>query len=190
MYVLLVNDDGIHSQGLRALRIALVEHGHKVSVVAPERQYSGAGHSLTVYEPLTGREIHEDGFEGYAISGTPADCVKLALGGLLDKRPDLVFSGINLGPNVGPDLSYSGTVGAAAEASHCGIGAMAFSQLAQSWSDTLPHIAAHAVNLAGSIDWQGLPGGVVLNVNYPDRIPGEGEKPCVCAQSPASWEKV
>lgn len=190
MDILLVNDDGIHSPGLRVLYQVLQERGHKVSVVAPDRQHSGAGHSLTVFEPLIGRDIRENGFEGYAVAGTPADCVKLALGGFLGKWPNLVISGINLGPNVGPDLNYSGTVGAAAEAAHAGLPGLAVSQLAQEWAEDLSDIANHVAKLAEEIKWQTLPHGCVINVNYPNSPVASAGKPVVCAQSQASWENV
>ena len=113
MDVLLTNDDGIRAPGLRAMYAALLEAGHSVHVVAPMRQQSGVGHSLTVFDPLRAMEFEEPGFRGTGIYGTPTDCVKLALGRLLPRKPDMVISGINAGPNVGPDILYSGTVGAA-----------------------------------------------------------------------------
>ena len=113
MDVLLTNDDGIRARGLRALYAALLEAGHTVHVVAPRTQQSGVGHSLTVFEPVRAMDFEEPNFKGLGIYGTPTDCVKLALGQLLPKKPDMVISGINAGPNVGPDILYSGTVGAA-----------------------------------------------------------------------------
>ena len=118
MDVLLTNDDGIRARGLRALYAALLEAGHTVHVVAPMTQQSGVGHSLTVFEPVRALDFEEPDFKGLGIYGTPTDCVKLALGQLLPKKPDMVISGINAGPNVGPDILYSGTVGAATEAAH------------------------------------------------------------------------
>ena len=127
MDVLLTNDDGIHARGLMALYTALRERGHTVHVVAPMEQQSGVGHSLTVFEPLRCLHFKQPGFEGLGLYGTPTDCVKLALASLLEKRPDLVMSGINAGPNVGPDILYSGTVGAATEACHEDLPSMAIS---------------------------------------------------------------
>lgn len=190
MHALLVNDDGIHSPGLRALYRAMKGRGHEVDIVAPKRQCSGAGHSLTVYQPLVSRWHDDDDCQGFAVSGTPADCVKLALGGLLEKRPDIVMSGINLGPNVGPDLAYSGTVGAAAEAAQAGLPAMAISQLSQSWPEDLDSIAEHAAALAARLDWSKLAKGCVINVNYPDCPLAEAGAEEVCPQSPASWENI
>ena len=116
MRVLLTNDDGIRAEGLRAMYRALREAGHTVHVVAPMHEQSGVGHSLTFFDPLRAHKIEEPDFEGLGLYGTPTDCVKLALGNLLKKRPDMVISGINAGSNVGPDILYSGTVGAATEA--------------------------------------------------------------------------
>ena len=112
MRVLLTNDDGIRAEGLRAMYRALREAGHTVHVVAPMHEQSGVGHSLTFFDPLRAHKIEEPDFEGLGLYGTPTDCVKLALGNLLKKRPDMVISGINAGSNVGPDILYSGTVGA------------------------------------------------------------------------------
>ena len=106
MDVLLTNDDGIRAVGLRALYDALLTRGHTVHVVAPMRQQSGVGHSLTVFEPLRAYPFNQDDFHGLGIYGTPTDCVKLALSMLLEKKPDIVMSGINAGPNVGPDILY------------------------------------------------------------------------------------
>ncbi len=117
----------IEHPALRALYAALREAGHTVYVVAPMTQQSGVGHSLTVFEPVRATVIEEPGFTGTGVFGTPTDCVKLALGRLLPQRPDLVMSGINAGANVGPDILYSGTVGAATEAAHEELPSMAVS---------------------------------------------------------------
>lgn len=101
MDVLLTNDDGIRAPGLRAMYAALLEAGHSVHVVAPMRQQSGVGHSLTVFDPLRAMEFEEPGFRGTGIYGTPTDCVKLALGRLLPRKPDMVISGINAGAQCG-----------------------------------------------------------------------------------------
>ena len=142
MDVLLTNDDGIRAPGLRAMYAALREAGHNVRVVAPMRQQSGVGHSLTVFEPLRAMQFEEPDFTGTGVYGTPTDCVKLALGRLLPRRPDMVISGINAGPNVGPDILYSGTVGAATEAAHEELPSLAVSyDDRQGCADLLPHLA-------------------------------------------------
>lgn len=190
MYVLLANDDGIGAPGLRALRRALLEAGHEVFTVAPMRQQSGVSHSLTVFEPLRAKKIEEEDFAGIGVHGTPADCVKLALGSLAPRRPDLVMAGINEGPNAGPDIFYSGTIAAAAEGAYDGIPSMAVSHYAHGQARDLERIAAHAVSLAGKIDWSKIPRGRLVNVNYPD-LPFENMGPVtVCHQSPAPWENV
>ena len=128
MNILLTNDDGIHADGLLALRAALSELG-TVTVVAPDRPRSACGHSITLHKPL---RVHPhrfpDGGPGYSSTGTPSDCVTLAILDLLrDNPPDLVVSGINHGPNLGWDLTYSGTVSAAMEAAIMGFQAVAVS---------------------------------------------------------------
>jgi len=164
--IMLTNDDGIHAEGLRYLGVAASRVG-EVSIVAPETEQSAVGHSITLYDPVKVRETFKEGeFYGYAISGTPADSVKLALYALLPRRPDLVVSGINNGANLGINVLYSGTVSAATEAAILGVPAMAVS-IAQkrnppfAWA--LPHIEA----LAGWVVRNGLPRGVALNVNIP-----------------------
>ena len=190
MYVLLTNDDGITARGLRALYAALEEAGHTVLAVAPLRQQSGTGHSLTVFEPLRSRRIEEPGFSGIGIHGTPTDCVKLGLGSLARQRPDLVMAGINLGANVGPDIFYSGTVGAAAEGAHDNVPSMAISHADHSGCEDLGAHARHAVKLAERIDWKRLPARRVLNLNYPSGAFENMRGLRVCQQSDAVWRNI
>lgn len=190
MDVLLTNDDGINAAGLRSLYKALRARGHNVNVVAPMHQQSGVGHSLTVFEPLRSQKIVDGDFEGHGIYGTPTDCVKLGLGCLSPTRPNLVMSGINLGPNAGPDIFYSGTVGAAAEAAHDNVPSMAISWGGFSPADVLEKIAAHAVELAEKIDWQALAPKRVVNVNYPNVNFGEIKGLRICPQSLAIWRNI
>ena len=187
MDVLLTNDDGIRAPGLRALYAALREAGHTVHVVAPMRQQSGVGHSLTVFEPLRAQRIHESSFEGLGLYGTPTDCVKLALASLLDRRPDLVISGINAGPNVGPDILYSGTVGAATEAAHEALPSLAVSCDVGSPDDDVLEQARHAVSLAERIAWDRLAPRRVINLNYPRGPLSQAKGLKVCAQTTAVW---
>lgn len=187
MDVLLTNDDGIRAPGLRALYAALLEAGHTPHVVAPMRQQSGVGHSLTVFEPVRAMEIVEPGFHGLGVYGTPTDCVKLALARLLSRRPDMVISGINAGPNVGPDILYSGTVAAATEAAHSGIPALAVSYDGFRPAN-LAGQARHAAALARSLDWKRLPPRCVINVNYPG-LPMDETRPLrICPQTTAVWK--
>ncbi len=190
MHVLLTNDDGIMAPGLRALYAALVEAGHTVLAVAPLRQQSGVGHSLTVFEPLRTRGIEEPGFSGTGVHGTPTDCVKLGLGALAPRRPDLVMAGINLGPNVGPDIFYSGTVGAAAEGAHDAVPSMAISHADHSGRLDLAAHARHAVALAERIDWGRVAPRRVLNLNYPAGELAAARGLRVCPQSDAVWRNI
>lgn len=166
MRILLSNDDGYFAPGLQALAEALAPLG-EVTVVAPERDRSGASNSLTLDRPLTVRRSHL----GYQyVNGTPTDCVHLAVTGLLEHLPDIVVSGINHGANMGDDTIYSGTVGAAMEAYLFGIPAIAFSQVDKGWKH-LDAAAAKARELVqqmmrhhriGTQPW-------LLNVNIPNR---------------------
>ena len=130
MRVLVSNDDGVDSPGIRALAEGLRAAGHEVVVVAPDRDRSGASNSLTLDMPVRVRRLDH---YTCSVAGTPTDCVHLALTGVLDYRPDLVVSGINNGANMGDDTIYSGTVGAAMEGYLFGIPGIAFSQVERGW---------------------------------------------------------
>lgn len=175
MRLLVTNDDGIHAPGLLALRDALAPLG-EVVLVAPERPRSAMGHAVTLHKPLRIWPTRlADGAEGFAINGTPADCVALGTSEHLGPLPDLVVSGINLGPNLGVDMLYSGTVAAAMEAAICGIAAFAISIASYEAHDFGP-AADFASHLAAVILARGLPAGAFLNVNVPpvpaDQIAG------------------
>ena len=166
MRILLTNDDGITAPGLAALRTALRRLGDVVTV-APESEQSAVGHAITLHSPL---RVHTastaaDGV-AYAVNGTPADCVKIALAELLDDPPDLVASGVNLGPNTGVSVFYSGTVSAAFEGALMGIPSIAVSLNTFEEPDFRP-AAAVGARLAAMILSEGLPDGVFLNVNVP-----------------------
>ena len=121
MKILLTNDDGIYAPGLFALYEALITD-YEVHVVAPESEMSAVGHAITLTLPLRVQEVKRNGsFFGYAITGTPADCVKIAVQELLEEPPDIILSGINLGANVGVNILYSGTVSAATEGAFLGV---------------------------------------------------------------------
>ena len=127
MNILVTNDDGINSNGILALVNALKRIGN-VTVIAPDRQQSAVGHAVTVSSPLRATPVFKnDEFFGYAINGTPADCVKLGISTLLKDKPDLVVSGINHGPNLSINVLYSGTVSAATEATMMGYPSIAVS---------------------------------------------------------------
>ncbi len=163
MKILITNDDGVSSEGLRILADAVKALG-EVSVVAPDRERSAAAHSLTLHRPLRVEEVAPG---VYAADGTPVDCVNLAVYGILKGRPDLVISGINHGPNLGEDLVYSGTVSAAFEATFLGIPAFAIS-LAAREGFRYKGAANFALKVAAYIMQNGLPQGTFLNINVPN----------------------
>ncbi|MEZ4599439.1 MAG: 5'/3'-nucleotidase SurE [Syntrophotaleaceae bacterium] len=168
MLILVTNDDGIHAPGLAALAGALADIG-RVIVVAPDRERSAASHSLTLHSPLRAEEIRPDTF---IVDGTPTDCVNLGIHGLLDKRPDLVVSGINRGANLGDDITYSGTVSAAMEALLMGVPAFAISRAAAGGlEEDYREAARFAVVLARMVLDHGLPDDTFLNVNVPPGPP-------------------
>jgi 5'-nucleotidase len=169
MKLLLSNDDGIFAPGIRALADALADAGHQVTVVCPNRERSATGHGLTLHQPIRAERVESvfhPAIKAWSCSGTPSDCVKLALFALLDDRPDLVLAGINHGPNLGTDVLYSGTVSAAMEGFIEGIPSVAFS-LASYTSSEFDTAAAFARTLIATIAKQPLPEPILLNVNIP-----------------------
>lgn len=140
MHILLTNDDGYDARGIRALFDALkLQTNHQISIVAPEGQRSAMGHSITLFQPLFLSEHKLEGEQkAYALSGTPSDCVKLAIQGELIAKPDLLVSGINQGPNLGTDIFYSGTVSAAMEGVLLGIPSLAVSLANYQFNDFKP----------------------------------------------------
>lgn len=166
-HILLTNDDGIHAPGLKLL----FEHSRKLGktvIIAPEHDNSAASHSLTMNRPLRVRELDEN---IYTINGTPTDCVTIGIGKILPHKPDLVISGINPGPNLGDDVSYSGTVSAAIESTMLGIPSIAISLAAESEPLHYETAASFVVRLAEIILARGLPRDTLLNVNVPNTSP-------------------
>jgi len=166
MRILITNDDGILAPGLLALKGALAPLGEVVAV-APERPRSACGHAVTLHKPLRlSRVVLPDGSEGLACNGTPADCVGLAVSGHAGPPPEVVVSGINLGPNVGWDLTYSGTVAAAMEAAIYGLPGIAVSVDSYELVDfgATAQFARHVTERACA---EGLPEDTFLNVNVP-----------------------
>jgi len=183
MHIMVTNDDGIHAPGIRALAEAMRELG-QVTVVAPDRERSAAGHSLTLHSPLRVFELHEG---WYAVDGTPTDCVNMGIHNLLPNVPDLVVSGINHGPNLGDDVTYSGTVAAAMEANLMGIPAIAFSLATFSHSDNFKDAAQIALRVARQVIANGLPGDTFLNVNIPDQPLSNMLPPMITRQGKRSF---
>lgn len=169
MRLLVTNDDGYLALGIRTLARAAGRLG-SVAVVAPDREQSATSHSLTLHHPLRAR-LTGDG--GHVIDGTPTDCVILAVGELLDERPDVVLSGVNHGPNMGEDVLYSGTVAAAMEATMLGIPAVAVSyagsdfEHVEAWEERLAEL------LSGLVGRKDFPEETLLNVNLPPLPPDQ-----------------
>ena len=161
--LLLSNDDGISSEGLRALEEALAALA-TVYVVAPDREQSAASHALTLHRPLRVQELGE---RRWAVDGTPTDCVNLAVNGILRReRPDLIVSGINRGSNLGDDITYSGTVSAAMEGTLLGIPSIAVSLAGRERFD-FSAAASFTAELVQALEGQKMPRDTLLNVNVP-----------------------
>jgi 5'-nucleotidase len=166
--ILVTNDDGIHAPGLKALEKSLASLG-EVTVVAPDREMSATSQSISLNTPL---RIHKIDDLHYAVSGTPADAVIVAIHHLLPQKPDLAVSGINPGANLGENVVYSGTVAAAMEATLHGVPAIAMSLASRKRKD-FSAAAAFAAQLAAKVLAEGLPSGIMLNVNVPrDEVRG------------------
>ena len=173
MNILVSNDDGILALGVRTLATTLAAAGHRVTVVCPDRERSATGHGLTMHKPLRAEpitEIYPPEIQAWACSGTPSDCVKLALGTLMDAPPDVVVSGINHGANLGTDVLYSGTVSAAMEGALEGMPAIAVS-LTNSKGGKFELAAAFVRGLLASDSHLPLSSALLLNVNVPNLPP-------------------
>ncbi|MFQ5964602.1 MAG: 5'/3'-nucleotidase SurE [Candidatus Scalinduaceae bacterium] len=167
MKILLTNDDGIYSPGILELKRTMKAFG-SVVVVAPDVQKSGVGHAITFSHPLRIREVFLDSeFVGYGIDGSPADCVKLGVREIMQEKPELLISGINIGANVGINVLYSGTVAAAIEGAILGVPSIAISLEV---SESLPDIqgaATIAKDMVSHIVRREVPRGTLLNINIP-----------------------
>ncbi|MEL6616099.1 MAG: 5'/3'-nucleotidase SurE, partial [Bacteroidota bacterium] len=189
--ILLANDDGIDAAGLTALARALDGLGD-LAVVAPFEEQSAVGHSITIRDPM---RVHPWPFEvasgpvwARAVTGTPADCIKIACQRLLPRMPDLVVSGINHGPNTAVNVIYSGTVSAATEACILGIAAIAVSHA--EWKPTSFDAAGEtARHIAEQVLARGLPSDVLLNVNVPGGASGDLAGTRVTRQARARWNE-
>ncbi len=187
--ILVTNDDGITAPGIRSLVKFMNEIG-EVVVVAPDSPQSGKGHAITINSTITFEEIHLEGPQrDYSLSGTPVDCVKFALDKVLDRKPDLVVSGINHGANSSINVIYSGTMSAAVEAGVEGIQAIGFSLLDFSWDADFSPAKKYIQGLVKKTLEHPLPKGVVLNVNIPKLPENEIKGIKVCRQAHAKWEE-
>ena len=181
MKILLTNDDGVQAPGLWALYDQFSK-SHEVYVVAPDRERSAVGHGITLHSPLRVLKIAQNGCSNaYAVTGTPADCIKLSVIEILKDKPDLVISGINPGANVGVNINYSGTVAAAKEAALYGIKSMAVSIQAPV-KDNFEPAAEFTFRLSHQVLKKGLPFGTFLNVNLPNRPFTEIQGVCISQQ--------
>lgn len=183
MNILVTNDDGIAAPGIKALAETLQALGD-VTVVAPDRERSAAGHSLTLHSPLRVFELRPGWF---AVDGTPTDCVNMGIHSLLDSPPDLVVSGINHGGNLGDDITYSGTVAAAMEANLMGIPAIAVSLATYGPTEHFPDAAHVALQVATELAKRGLPEDTFLNVNVPNLPFNQIKAPLITRQGKRSF---
>ena len=170
MLILLTNDDGVHSEGLIALRERLSKK-HDVYVLAPERERTCVAHAITLHKPLRIREVDD---RTYASNGTPADCILLGVNVLLPRKPDLVLSGMNKGPNMGQDVHYSGTVAAAKEGAFLGIPSLAVSICART-GFRFADAARQTEEILNSLKGSAFRSNPLLNVNIPN-LPCESVK--------------
>lgn len=187
--ILVTNDDGVTAPGIKALIAAMKPLGDVV-VVAPDSPQSGMGHAITINSTLYAEKVTINGKqEVYSCSGTPADCVKIAINEILDRKPDLCVSGINHGSNSSINVIYSGTMSAAIEAGIEGIPAIGFSLLDFSWNANFKAAEHFANVIASSVLKNGLPPGIILNVNIPNVSKKDIEGIKICRQAKANWKE-
>ncbi len=187
--ILITNDDGIYAPGILHLKHALKSLGTEI-VVAPLVEKSAVGHAITLSDPLRVMEVERDGtFFGYAVNGTPSDCVKLGSRCILERKPDLVVSGINQGPNTATNIIYSGTVSAAAEGAIMGIPSIAVS-IASFTKKEFGFAAKFTRQLAQLVLQKGLPAGTLLNVNVPAVPENEIKGVVVTRQGKGRYEEA
>lgn len=188
--ILVINDDGITAKGINVLAYLMKELGDVV-VVAPDSPQSGMGHAITIAEPLRLDKVDLfEGIDAYQCSGTPADCVKLAVNKILHRKPDLCVSGINHGSNSSINVIYSGTMSAAMEGAIEGIPSIGFSLCNYASDADFTPIQKYVKEIASQVLRNGLPERTLLNVNLPDVISHEEIKGIkICRQSLAKWEE-
>lgn len=189
MNILICNDDGIDSPGIHALAEALKEVG-TVTVVAPRTEQSAVGHAITMKIPLRVTEYYKDGkFFGYAVDGTPADCIKMGIRNILKFSPDIVVSGINNGSNAAINIIYSGTVSAAREAAIMDVPAIAISVTNHDAKD-FSYAGRVAQKLTKLVSEKGLETGTLLNVNVPDVPEDEINGILLTKQGKSKWDDI
>lgn len=187
--ILVTNDDGITAPGIRNLISVMNELG-RVVVVAPDKPQSGMGHAITINATLRVNKIKSDGpQQEYSCTGTPVDCVKVAINEVLKEKPALIVSGINHGSNSSVNVIYSGTMSAALEAGIEGIPAIGFSLLDYDWNADFSQGKEFIKKIALQVLEKGLPEGVVLNVNIPKLKETEIKGIKICRQAKAVWQE-
>ena len=185
--LLLTNDDGVHASGLNELIEGIRPMG-KIVVVAPDVSRSGMSSAITAFNPLHAALIkEEENLTVYSCSGTPVDCVKLALNGLLDRQPDVLLSGINHGSNAAVCVVYSGTIGAALEGCIAGVPSLGISLTDHSPRANFSEAVKYGKTVAEKVLATGLPKGICLNLNIPNIPEVKGLK--VCSQTKGRWVK-
>ncbi|MFD0837336.1 5'/3'-nucleotidase SurE [Mariniflexile aquimaris] len=186
--ILVTNDDGINAPGIRAL-VKIMNTIGDVVVVAPNSPQSGMGHAITLDATLYVEQVfvNEGPQTEYSCSGTPADCVKLAIREKLDRRPDICVSGINHGSNASINVIYSGTMSAAIEAGIEGIPSIGFSLLDYTWTANFDACDDYVKTITENVLKHGLPNGIVLNVNIPNISKEEIKGIKICRQARANW---
>ena len=186
--ILVCNDDGITAPGIAAT-VEIMKKLGKVVVVAPDGPQSGMGHAITINKPLRMERNNQFGeeVESYHCSGTPADCVKLAVDKVMHRKPDLLVSGVNHGSNSSINVIYSGTMSAAVEGGIEGIHSIGFSLLDFSWDADFTASKIYMEQVATQVLKNGLPNGTLLNVNIPKGKPEEINGIKICRQARAKW---
>jgi len=188
--ILITNDDGITAPGLRSL-ITFMNKIGDVVVVAPDSPQSAMGHAITINNTLfCKKEQIDNGPQSeFSTSGTPADCIKLAINEILDRKPDICVSGINHGSNASINVIYSGTMSAAIEAGIEGIPSVGFSLLDYNWDADFSHCEKYIIKIVKNVLENGLENGIILNVNFPNAKKEDIKGVKICKQAKSYWEE-
>lgn len=190
MRILLTNDDGINAKGINAL-IESLSSVAELFLLAPDRERSGTGHSITVFEPIKVKKVEIAGVKkGWVVYGTPVDCVKMAMSRLIDEKIDLVVSGINHGPNLGTDVLYSGTVSAAAEGTIMGAPSLAVSLDSYASAPDFKFAADFTRRIVEQIKKDGIEKDTLLNINIPELKPEDIRGVQVCKLGVRNYDNL